>query len=190
MRHKLRSLVSSLAKARGETGDRNLSPRRASLNRPQDDRVAVLDEDAIAGDHRVGICAAVGDLVLGDLLVRLAVRREDEQLRRGRECEKDRAGVNDGAVASLHAHPAHASAAGSPAARRSWRPTAAPTAARRSRRSPRGLPILGADGEEVVALAESEDGAVLDHRRVELYGCVGDLPQLRAIELVAFLFKL
>src|SRR5205823_1311194 len=92
----------------GRTRDHSMLERRAgdsapypqrltdSVECPQSYRIAVLDDDAIARENRIGVSRAVRDFVAGDLLVLLVARFERDQLRGWSERHKNRAGIHNG----------------------------------------------------------------------------------------------
>src|ERR1051326_27050 len=137
----------------------------AFLKRPQNHRIAILHEDALAGDDGRRPSRAVGNLVFRDLVVLLLVRLEDHKLRVARKADEHRPGVEDrGALASRLAI------------------------------GPQRLARLGIHGEEVRRLAiaanESVDLPVFDDRRVIDAGAVTVIPELLRLELVVLLLDL
>src|SRR5690349_13611856 len=87
-----------LYRARDAAGSRG-----KSLECPQRDCVLVLDVDSLAGDHRIGVCVAIGDFVARELLEFLSAGLEHDKLAGGRKRNQDRTRVNDRTITAASA---------------------------------------------------------------------------------------
>src|SRR5262249_16947324 len=148
---------------------------RYSFNRPQRQRVLVLDEHPLARHDGVGI-GVLADLVFRNFLVLLVARLERNQLAGRRQGEEDRPGVHDGAVtAAPHPHPP---ATTPPAAAA----TAPSTAGGPDVLAPGSLAGLLVDAEQLVVVGDAEDQAVLDDRGVIDDDAVRVAPQVLGVK--------
>src|SRR5947199_1248040 len=120
------------------------------FNRPQNERVAVLHVHPIACNDRVGVGLVVRNLVLCKLFEFLGVGFIDNELSGGSQRHQDGPGVNDAAVTAS-----------------STSPTASATTLSRWS-GPGNLAVLGIEAEELIALPDTVDHAVLEQRRAEL----------------------
>ena len=107
----------------------------------------------------------VGHLDPGQFGVSLVAGSKDDHLGSGSQGEQDRAGIDN---RSESAAPA---------------PALGPGPCRR--RAPGGLAALGVDAEQLVALCQAVEQAVLEHRRVELDGLLDVRPEFVGREGIA-----